>query len=54
MTDGGKEDRIEAKFVCGGCGDADMATVRWVEGAAEESYAHEIYPSGLKAIAKLR
>jgi hypothetical protein len=49
MADGGKEDRSETKFVCGGCGDADMATVRWVEGAAEESYAHEVYPLWLKS-----
>ena len=40
--DRGEEDFVEAEGVgCGG-GDAEMTAVRWVEGAAKESYAHEV------------
>ena len=38
---GGEEDLVEGEGVCGGGRDGEMAVVDGVEGAAEESYAHD-------------
>ena len=40
MGYGGEKDLIEGEGLLGGAGQAKMAEVRWVEGAAEEGYAH--------------
>ena len=40
MGYGGEKDLIEGEGLLGGTGQAKMAEVRWVEGAAEEGYAH--------------
>jgi hypothetical protein len=49
---GGEEDRIQVEGVCRGSGDAEVAAVRGVEGAAEESYVHEGLPSRFRVCLK--
>ena len=39
----GEEDFVQIKGVCGGGGDGEVAAVWWVEGSAEESYAHGLF-----------
>jgi hypothetical protein len=39
----GEEDFVQREGVGGGGGDGEVAAVRWVEGSAEESYAHGLF-----------
>ena len=47
MGYGGEEDLVEGEGLLGGAGQTEMAEVRWVEGAAEEGYAHGDMVAGL-------
>lgn len=51
---GGEEDAVEGEGVGGGAGDGDVAAVGWVEGAAEEGYAHGYRKSLRSQISKSR
>jgi hypothetical protein len=46
----GEEDRIEVKGVGSGGGDGEVAAVGRVEGAAEQSDAHRLFPFSLGAV----
>jgi hypothetical protein len=39
----GEEDFVQREGVGGGGGDGEMAAMRWVEGSAEERYAHGLF-----------
>ena len=47
QPNGREEDSIEAEGLLGGAGEAEMALMGWVEGAAEEGYAHGDMVAGL-------
>jgi hypothetical protein len=39
----GEENFVQSESIGGGGGDGEVATVRWVEGSAKESYAHGLF-----------
>jgi hypothetical protein len=49
----GEEDFVQREGVGGGGGDGEMAAMRWVEGSAEESYAHGLFSLELVGVCGL-